>query len=70
MKKNKKFDIKDGIVIMFAVIFALKLEKHLHKSLGLSYFEHTIVGILITGIIAGMGIFLVNYFSKKLKQKK
>lgn len=65
MKKKKKFNIRRAIVITVSILFSFRFIDYMEKSLNISEFWSLIIGIAIAGILAGTGVFLVDYFSKK-----
>ncbi len=65
MKKKKKFNIMRGVAIMVAILFSFRFMDYMDKLLQLSDFWSTIIGMSIAGFLAGTGVFLINYFSKK-----
>ena len=70
MNKKKKFNMWNAIVIAGAIIFSFRVIDYAEKILNLSEFWSLIIGMAIAGILAGTGVFLVGYFSKRLIKKE
>ena len=69
MKKKRKFNVMRAIAIMVAILVSFRVIDYMDKSLNISEFWSIIIGMSVSGLLAGTGVFLVNYFSKRLNKE-
>jgi hypothetical protein len=69
MEKKKNFNIMNAIIIAGAILVSFLVIDYANESLGILGSRPLIIGMAIAVILAGAGVFLVAYRSKRSNKK-